>query len=174
MPSVLDLSSPPGARWFQESFGSATPPQELGWPCVARGENELILAPTGSGKTVAAFLYTINELVTRRGGGADGGPWRPRGLRLAAARLGGRPLVAVEAWARRLVPLADLSAGERREVLSLLVRLVRCVGQRPSIRVETWDGAPAAAGEVVGDLAALGFIRDDQAMVLYRSFRGSV
>jgi hypothetical protein len=107
-------------------------------------------------------------------GGADGGPWRPRGLRLAAARLGERPLVAVEAWARRLVPLPDLSAGERREALPLLVRLVRRVGQRPSIRVETWDGAPTATGEVAGDLAALGFIRDDQAMVLYRSFRGSV
>ena len=92
----------------------------------------------------------------------------------STSRLGGRPLVAVEAWARRLVPLPDLSAGERREALSLLVRLVRCVGQRPSIRVETWDGAAAAASEVAGDLAALGFIRDDQAMALYRSFRGSV
>jgi len=40
--------------------------------------------------------------------------------------------------------------------------------------VETWDGLPAATSEVAGDLAALGFIRDDQAMVLYRSFRGSV
>jgi ATP-dependent Lhr-like helicase len=85
---------------------------------------------------------------------------------------GGQPLVAVEARARRLVPLADLSAGERREALSLLVRLVRRAGQRPSIRVETWDGVPAAASEVAGDLATLGFIRDDQAMVLYRSFRG--
>ena len=87
---------------------------------------------------------------------------------------GGQPLVAVEARARRLVPLADLSVGERREALSLLVRLVRRAGQRPSIRVETWDGAPAATSEIAGDLAALGFIRDDQAMVLYRSFRGSV
>jgi ATP-dependent Lhr-like helicase len=86
---------------------------------------------------------------------------------------GGQPLVAVEAWAKRLVPLADLSAGERREALSLLVRLVRRAGQRPSIRVETWDGASAVASEVAADLAALGFIRDDQAMVLYRSFRGS-
>jgi ATP-dependent Lhr-like helicase len=85
---------------------------------------------------------------------------------------GGRPLVAVEARARRLVPLADLSVGERREALSLLVRLVRRAGQRPSIRVETWYGVPAATSEVAGDLAALGFIRDDQAMVLYRSFRG--
>jgi hypothetical protein len=39
--------------------------------------------------------------------------------------------------------------------------------------VETWDGASAVASEVAADLAALGFIRDDQAMVLYRSFRGS-
>jgi ATP-dependent Lhr-like helicase len=85
---------------------------------------------------------------------------------------GGQPLVAVEAWARRLVPLADLSVGERREALFLLAHLVRRAGQRPSIRVETWDGVPAAASEVADDLAALGCIRDDQAMVLYRSFRG--
>jgi len=56
--------------------------------------------------------------------------------------------------------------------LSLLVHLVRRAGQRPSIRVEMWDGVPAAASEVADDLAALGCIRDDQAMVLYRSFRG--
>jgi ATP-dependent Lhr-like helicase len=85
---------------------------------------------------------------------------------------GGQPLVAVEAWARRLVPLADFSVGERREALFLLAHLVRRAGQRPSIRVETWDGVPAAASEVADDLAALGCIRDDQAMVLYRSFRG--
>jgi hypothetical protein len=65
-----------------------------------------------------------------------------------------------------------LSAGELREALFLLPHLVRRAGQRPSIRVETWDGVPAAASEVADDLAALGCIRDDQAMVLYRSFRG--
>jgi hypothetical protein len=71
-----------------------------------------------------------------------------------------------------LSPLADLDAGERREALSLLSQLVRRVGQRPSIRVDTWDGAPATDSVAANDLAALGFIRDDQAMVLYRSYRG--
>ncbi len=86
---------------------------------------------------------------------------------------GGRALLGVEGWAKRLVPLEDLAADERREALSLLPRLVQRAGQRPSIRVETWGDVPAGESDAAEDLAALGFIRDDQAMVLYRSYRGA-
>lgn len=48
--------------WFEETFGSPTPPQAEGWPVIARGENALILAPTGSGKTLAAFLKCLDAL----------------------------------------------------------------------------------------------------------------
>jgi ATP-dependent helicase Lhr and Lhr-like helicase len=48
--------------WFEERFGSPSPPQAQGWPVIARGENALILAPTGSGKTLAAFLKCLDSL----------------------------------------------------------------------------------------------------------------
>src|SRR5262249_50982161 len=33
------------------------------WPAIARGDSTLILAPTGSGKTLSAFLWCINRLM---------------------------------------------------------------------------------------------------------------
>ena len=35
----------------------------MGWPAIARGESTLILAPTGTGKTLAAFLWSLNRLM---------------------------------------------------------------------------------------------------------------
>src|SRR5438046_1216089 len=53
---------PAVARWFEEKFGSATEPQERGWPSIQSGGHTLIAAPTGSGKTLAAFLASLDEL----------------------------------------------------------------------------------------------------------------
>jgi ATP-dependent Lhr-like helicase len=50
-------------EWFGRTYGNPTPPQTLGWPSIAEGNNTLILAPTGSGKTMAAFLWAINHLI---------------------------------------------------------------------------------------------------------------
>jgi len=62
-----DMSRPPFhsivARWFHGRFGEPTEPQRLGWPHIAAGRDTLIAAPTGSGKTFAAFLVCIDRLV---------------------------------------------------------------------------------------------------------------
>jgi len=61
--SALAWAHPVVAEWFLTKFGSATEPQEQGWPAIVRGETTLISAPTGSGKTLAAFLVAIDQLL---------------------------------------------------------------------------------------------------------------
>ncbi|HEY5382406.1 MAG TPA: DEAD/DEAH box helicase [Acidobacteriaceae bacterium] len=62
---VLRLFHPVTAAWFRAVFEDATAPQREGWPAIARGESTLILAPTGTGKTLAAFLWCLDKLMLR-------------------------------------------------------------------------------------------------------------
>jgi len=55
--------SPVVRRWFTERFGQPSPPQREGWPIIRTGRHTLIAAPTGTGKTLSAFLWAIDELV---------------------------------------------------------------------------------------------------------------
>jgi ATP-dependent Lhr-like helicase len=64
-PSILSRLHPVVRKWFKETFGAPSDPQQQGWPAIASGEHTLILAPTGTGKTLAAFLWELNELITR-------------------------------------------------------------------------------------------------------------
>ncbi len=54
---------PVTAEWFRAVFDAPTAPQRMGWPVIARGESALILAPTGTGKTLTAFLWCLDRLV---------------------------------------------------------------------------------------------------------------
>lgn len=50
-------------QWFQTRFREPTEPQRLGWPSIEARRNTLIAAPTGSGKTMAAFLVGLDRLL---------------------------------------------------------------------------------------------------------------
>ncbi len=69
-PLALDLTGdafacfhPVTAEWFKAVFEAPTAPQRMGWPAIARRENALILAPTGTGKTLTAFLWCLDRLM---------------------------------------------------------------------------------------------------------------
>jgi ATP-dependent Lhr-like helicase len=51
------------AEWFQDSIGVPTDVQVEAWPAIQSGRDALIAAPTGSGKTFAAFLASIDRLL---------------------------------------------------------------------------------------------------------------
>jgi ATP-dependent Lhr-like helicase len=61
--AALALFHPVTAEWFRAVFDQPTAPQRLGWPAIARGESTLILAPTGTGKTLTAFLWCLDRLM---------------------------------------------------------------------------------------------------------------
>src|SRR6516162_1263949 len=63
LPVSLAWAHPLIAEWFLAKFGSPTEPQEQGWPEILAGRTTLISAPTGSGKTLSAFLICIDRLV---------------------------------------------------------------------------------------------------------------
>ena len=50
-------------KWFDETLGKPSEPQKKGWPAIASGRHTLILAPRGTGKTLAAFLWELNSLI---------------------------------------------------------------------------------------------------------------
>lgn len=59
----LELFHPVTAKWFRAVFEDVTAPQREGWPAISRGESTLILAPTGTGKTLTAFLWCLDRLM---------------------------------------------------------------------------------------------------------------
>src|ERR1700750_2448665 len=63
IPPALKPFHPLVRKWFTETLGAPSPPQRQGWPAIAKGESTLILAPTGTGKTLTAFLWELNQLI---------------------------------------------------------------------------------------------------------------
>ena len=63
-PSALTGFHPLIKQWFIEKIGIPTDVQAKAWPIISTEDHVLISAPTGSGKTLTAFLWAINQLIT--------------------------------------------------------------------------------------------------------------
>ncbi|CAI8930266.1 ATP-dependent helicase Lhr and Lhr-like helicase [Pseudomonas sp. IT-P44] len=65
---------PAVSAWFSNTFPTVTAAQARAWPLIRQHRSTLIAAPTGSGKTLTAFLAVIDDLVHRGLETADGLP----------------------------------------------------------------------------------------------------
>ncbi|MEC7712714.1 MAG: ATP-dependent helicase, partial [Candidatus Thermoplasmatota archaeon] len=58
---ILKSFEPLVRKWFNERFNDLTPPQAMAVPLIKNKENVLVSSPTGSGKTLTAFLSILND-----------------------------------------------------------------------------------------------------------------
>ena len=99
----------------------------------------------------------------------EGGTARlPRSASNFLVLCGGRPVLIVEAFGKRLTGLASASESELVGALALLPRLAR--PPRRVLRVESYNGAAALAGPAVSWLEAAGFVRDYAGMAYYAGY----
>ncbi|MFY0409459.1 DEAD/DEAH box helicase, partial [Solicola sp. PLA-1-18] len=61
---VLDRFSPATREWFAGAFDAPTTAQVGAWEAISDGAHALVVAPTGSGKTLSAFLWSLDRLAT--------------------------------------------------------------------------------------------------------------
>lgn len=61
--SPLERFGPATRAWFEEAFPEGPTPAQTGaWEAISGGRNTLVVAPTGSGKTLSAFLWSLDRL----------------------------------------------------------------------------------------------------------------
>jgi len=109
-------------NWFTDTFGNPTPIQADAWPLIEQGGNVLALAPTGSGKTLTAFLSAISRFCAE-------GDRRYDAEKLSVLYVS--PLKALNEDIKRnlLIPLAAIKSRFEKEGLVF-----------PPVRVETRSG----------------------------------
>ena len=128
MSDALERFGPATQDWFRDAFAQPTTAQAGAWDAISAGKHALVVAPTGSGKTLSAFLWAIDRIFrepyrpprTRKRG--DAVPPRTRVLYVSPLKALGvdvernlrSPLVGIgQAARRRGVPVPDVTVGVR-------------------------------------------------------------
>ncbi len=145
MSDVLDRFSPATLDWVRGAFAAPTPAQAGAWEAISAGRHALVVAPTGSGKTLSAFLWAIDSVFRERmqlpeaairKGGVEKDSARTRILYISPLKALGvdvernlrSPLIGIGQSARRLGTLApavtvgvrsgDTTSSDRRKLVS--------------------------------------------------------
>ncbi|TXK19131.1 ATP-dependent helicase [Homoserinibacter sp. GY 40078] len=63
MDPALERFSPATREWFAGAFPQPTAAQAGAWQAISSGRHALVVAPTGSGKTLSAFLWSLDRLL---------------------------------------------------------------------------------------------------------------
>ncbi|MDQ6717973.1 MAG: DEAD/DEAH box helicase [Gemmatimonadota bacterium] len=156
MAEILSSFHPIVRKWFKETFGKPSDPQRMGWPAIASGRHTLILAPTGTGKTLAAFLWELNDLIER---GADGA--LPNGVQLVYIS----PLKALN---------NDIQRNLERPLSELRERFAAAGKPFPEIRigVRTGDTPPAARARMLRKSPHILITTPESLNIMLTSVRG--
>ncbi|QCU78852.1 DEAD/DEAH box helicase [Citricoccus sp. SGAir0253] len=64
--AVLGRFTPATREWFTGAFAAPTPAQLGAWDAISSGQHALVVAPTGSGKTLSAFLWALDGFLRPR------------------------------------------------------------------------------------------------------------
>ncbi|MFT4281931.1 DEAD/DEAH box helicase [Microbacterium sp.] len=145
MADVLERFGPATQDWFRGAFHRPTDAQAGAWQTISAGAHALVVAPTGSGKTLSAFLWSIDRIFhdkqvvvpsPERAGKKDPHPPRTRVLYISPLKALGvdvernlrSPLVGIGQSARRLgiavpeitvgVRSGDTASADRRKLVS--------------------------------------------------------
>ncbi|MDS2173619.1 ATP-dependent helicase [Nesterenkonia sp. CL21] len=117
-PDLKDALAPftaPTREWFTASFGAPTAAQAGAWDAVSQGRHALVVAPTGSGKTLSAFLWSVDRLFAEPAEGTTVLYISPlKALGVDIERNLRSPLVGIAHTARRLgEEPAEITVGVR-------------------------------------------------------------